>query len=267
MNKRYLCSEFLKRPHHQKEPSENQSLKHSPLEEHKPHIDNLYFKAFRAVDDRSACMKFIEGHTHVLEIFGITQITSAKIDWVLNPNVYVILVSAEENGKALAGCRIHVADGRTPLPIESAVGEMDNRIYTMVEERIANGTGEFCGLWNSWEIAGLGIGSVFLGRISIAISTLLNLSTMFGLCAPATYRNSIRGGFRVISEIGINGKFYYPKENLTATALLIDDTVGLGVTHPDEIPNIMQLREKKQQVIEFIGTNNLPIKLHIDLQL
>lgn len=237
------------------------------MEEHKPHIDNLYFKAFRAVDDRSACMKFIEGHTHVLEIFGITQITSAKIDWVLNPNVYVILVSAEENGKALAGCRIHVADGRTPLPIESAVGEMDNRIYTMVEERIANGTGEFCGLWNSWEIAGLGIGSVFLGRISIAISTLLNLSTMFGLCAPATYRNSIRGGFRVISEIGINGKFYYPKENLTATALLIDDTVGLGVTHPDEIPNIMQLREKKQQVIEFTGTNNLPIKLHIDLQL
>jgi hypothetical protein len=237
------------------------------LEELRPHIDNLHFRAFRAVDDRAACMKFIEGHTHVLEIFGITQITSAKIDWVLNPNVYVILVSAEEGGKALAGCRVHIADGKTPLPIESAVGAMDERIYTMVSERIANGTGEFCGLWNSWEIAGLGIGSVFLGRISIAISTLLNLTTLFGLCAPATYRNSIRGGFRVINEIGINGKFYYPEEKLTATALLIEDTIGLGATHPDEIPNIMQLREKHQQTIEFIGSNGLPIHLHINLEL
>lgn len=237
------------------------------MEEHKPHIDNLYFKAFRAIDDRAACMKFIEGHTHVLEIYGITQITSAKIDWVLNPNVYVIIVSAEEGGKALAGCRVHVADGKTPLPIETAVGDMDSRIYTMVEERRAKGTGEFCGLWNSWEIAGMGIGSVFLGRISIAISTLLNLDTMFGLCAPATYRNSIRGGFRVINEIGINGKFYYPKENLTATALLIDDTHGLGNTHPDEIPNILQLREKKKQNIEFVGSNGLAINLNIDLSL
>lgn len=237
------------------------------MEELRPHIENLHFRAFRAVDDRSACMKFIEGHTHVLEIFGITQITSAKIDWVLNPNVYVILVSAEEGGKALAGCRVHIADGKTPLPIESAVGAMDERIYTMVSERISAGTGEFCGLWNSWEIAGLGIGSVFLGRISIAISSLLNLTTLFGLCAPATYRNSIRGGFRVISEIGINGKFYYPEEKLTATALLIEDTVGLGATHPDEIPNIMQLREKHQQTIEFIGTNGLPINLHINLEL
>ena len=80
------------------------------MEEAKTTIENLYFRAFRAVDDRAACMKFIEGHTHVLEIFGITEITSAKIDWVLNPDVYVILVSAEKDGKALAGGRIHKAN-------------------------------------------------------------------------------------------------------------------------------------------------------------
>ncbi len=237
------------------------------MDEHKPQIENLYFRAFRAVDDRSACMKFIEGHTHVLEIFGITQITSAKIDWVLNPNVYVVIASAEPNGKALAGCRIHIADGKTPLPIETAVGSMDERIYTMVADRIADGTGEFCGLWNSWEIAGLGIGSVFLGRISIAISTLLNLKSLFGLCAPATYRNSIRGGFRVINEIGINGKFYYPEEKLTATALLIEDTEKLDLTHPDEIPNIMQIRGSRQNTIEFISSNGQKVNLHINLEI
>ena len=95
------------------------------MEESKPHIDDLYFKAFRAVDDRAACMKFIEGHTHVLEVFGITQITSAKIDWVLNPDVYVILVTAEEGGIAMAGGRIHQANRKNALPIEDAVGDMD----------------------------------------------------------------------------------------------------------------------------------------------
>ena len=61
----------------------------------------------------------------------------------------------------------------------------------------------------------------------LAYADLINLDTLFGLCAPATYRNSIRGGFRVISEIGINGKFYYPKEDLTATSILVDDIKNL----------------------------------------
>jgi hypothetical protein len=237
------------------------------LEDLKPHIENLYFRSFRAVDDRAACMKFIEGHTHVLEIFGITQITSAKIDWVLNPNVYVILVSAEENGKALAGSRIHVADGKTPLPIEDAVGEMDSRIYSMVEERRAAGTGEFCGLWNSWEIAGLGIGSMQLSIACVAYAGLINLNTLFGLCAPATYRNSIRGGFRVIKEIGINGKFYYPKEDLTATSILIDDIENLQLTYDDVKADIMTLRNNPISTRQIPSKTGEMINLHFDLTL
>ena len=237
------------------------------MEETKPHIDNLYFKAFRAVDDRASCMKFIEGHTHVLEIFGITQITSAKIDWVLNPNVYVILVSAEKDGKALAGSRIHVADGKTPLPVEFAVGEMDNRIYQMVEERTPAGTGEFCGLWNSWEIAGLGIGSMQLSIASVAFAGLIKLETLFGLCAPATYRNSIRGGFRVINEIRINGKIYYPKEDLTATSILIDDVENLPLTYEEVRNDIMKLRENPISTHQMASKTGEMVNLHYDLTL
>lgn len=235
------------------------------MEEHKPHIDNLYFKAFRAVDDRALCMKFIEGHTHVLEIFGITKITSAKIDWVLNPNVYVILVSAEEDGRALAGSRIHVADGKTLLPIEDAVGDLDERIFTMVEERRIDGTGELCGLWNSWEIAGLGIGSMQLSIACVAYAGLIKLNTLFGLCAPATYRNSIRGGFRVIKEIGINGKFYYPKEDLTATSILIDDIENLPLTYDDVKEDIMTLRNNPISSRQILSKTGEVINLHFDL--
>lgn len=237
------------------------------MEELKPHIDNLYFKAFRAVDDRASCMKFIEGHTHVLEVFGITQITSAKIDWVLNPDVFVIMVTAEEGGKALAGGRIHQANRKNPLPIEDAVGYMDERIYTMVEERTDAGTGELCGLWNSWEIAGLGIGSMHLSTACVAYADLINLSTLFGLCAPATYRNSIRGGFRVINEIGINGKFYYPKEDLTATSILVDDIKNLPLTHEPERSIAMNMRANHQSTQQISSKTGETINLHFDLRL
>ena len=237
------------------------------MEEPKPHIDDLYFKAFRAVNDRTACMKFIEGHTHVLEVFGITQITSAKIDWVLNPDVYVILVTAEEGGTALAGGRIHQANRKNALPIEDAVGDMDDRIYQMVEERTDAGTGELCGLWNSWEIAGLGIGSMHLSTACVAFADLLNLSTLFGLCAPATYRNSIRGGFRVINEIGIDGKFYYPKEDLTATSILIDDVKNLPLTQEPERSIAMSMRANGIANQQMQTKTGEVINLHFDLKI
>lgn len=237
------------------------------MEEPKPHIDDLYFKAFRAVNDRTACMKFIEGHTHVLEVFGITQITSAKIDWVLNPDVYVILVTAEEGGTALAGGRIHQANRKNALPIEDAVGDMDDRIYQMVEERTDAGTGELCGLWNSWEIAGLGIGSMHLSTACVAFADLLNLSTLFGLCAPATYRNSIRGGFRVINEIGIDGKFYYPKEDLTATSILIDDVKNLPLTQEPERSIAMSMRTNGIANQQMQTKTGEVINLHFDLKI
>ena len=234
------------------------------METNKPNIEKLYFKIFRAVDNRSDCMKFIEGHTHVLEVFGITQITSAKIDWVLNPDVYVVLVSEHENGPALGGGRIHVANNKNPLPIEDAVGEMDERIYSMVKNDTERGTGEFCALWNSWEIAGLGIGSIYLGRIFIALAYRLGLKTLYGLCAPATYRNSLRVGFRVLNEIGINGKFYYPKEKLTATSLIIEDLENLPSAVEEERNEIFSLRNEKTYKKTILSSKNTSIELNTD---
>ena len=202
----------------------NQPKKYYQLEEHKPNIENLYFRAFRAVDDRAACMKFVEGHTHVLEIFGITQITSAKIDWVLNPDVYVILVTSEKDGRALAGGRVHKANRKNPLPIEDAVGYMDDRIYQMVEERTDAGTAELAGLWNSWEIAGLGIGSMQLGTACVAYSDLLNLTTLFGLCAP-DFPNQLSNRAQLKESRGTMHQLY----SLMMLHLYVYDTLGLKI--------------------------------------
>jgi len=143
---------------------------------------------------------------------------------------------------------------------------MDSRIYDMVADRVANGTGELCGVWNSWEIAGLGIGSWVLSQITVALSSLIGLQSLFGLTAPATYRNAVRGGFRVVKEIGINGKFYYPKEDLTATVVLNDELDTLPTATQESHDFVMALRKDPKQTIAMPNkTNDGFIDMHIDI--
>lgn len=212
------------------------------MEELNPEIKNIKFTAFRAIDNRDACMQFIDGHRRVLEIFGITQITSAKADWILNPDVYVMLVTDADSGKALGGGRVHRANRINRLPIEEAVGYMDDKIYQMVDDHTDAGTGEVAGVWNSFEIAGLGIGSSHLSTACVAYAQFMNLTSLFGLAAPATYRNVIRGGFQVVKELGLDGKFYYPKDNMTATVMFNHDIVNLPLTLEPEKGTILDMR-------------------------
>ncbi|MDQ8004145.1 MAG: hypothetical protein REI64_05040 [Pedobacter sp.] len=235
------------------------------MEEHNSNIKHIKFTAFRAVEDRDACMQFVDGHRRVLEIFGITQITSARADWVLNPDVYVMLVTDADTGKALGGGRVHRANRINALPIEEAVGYMDEKIYKMVDDHTDAGTGEVAGVWNSFEIAGLGIGSNHLSTACVAYAKFINLTTLFGLAAPATYRNVVRGGFQVVKELGNDGKFYYPKDDMTATVMFNHDIVNLPLTTEPEKTNILDMRRDIISKKNIISKQNEKITLLFDL--
>ncbi len=204
-------------------------------------------KAFRAPDDTAACQKFVDGHMKVLKIYGITMITSANIEWFEDPDTYVILVESEDGEKVYGGARVQVAGGKYELPIEKAVKDMDDSVHETVRQYAERGTAEFCGLWNSREVAGYGIGSMYLGRAAVAITQQLKLTTLFGLCAPATVKNSARVGFEIATFLGNNGTFYYPKEDLIATAVIINDTETLLTAEPEERDIIFDLRKKPVQ--------------------
>lgn len=209
------------------------------------------FRAFKATEDEASCFKFIEGHRRVLEIFGITMITSAKHEWVYHDNTYVIIVESLEDGRALGGARIQIADDQLPLPIEDAIGKLDENIYRQLEKRKLLKTGELCGLWNSKEIAGFGVGSIFLIRAAVAMAYSLDLHSLFALCAPATVRGGKKTGFDINIELGKNGQFYYPKLDLIATAVIIDNLRTLEKAEPlirdlvfDLIDHPIQLRKE-----------------------
>src|ERR1700740_927030 len=131
----------------------------------------IRIRAFRATDDPETCRKFIAGHRKVLSIYGIENITTNTDDWMFNPSIFVIVVETLDGEKLYGGARIQAADGIHPLPIEEATGKMDPRIYGIVREHAKNGAAELSGLWNSKEVAGLGIGSLFPSRVAMAMAT------------------------------------------------------------------------------------------------
>ncbi len=218
----------------------------------------IRIRVFRATDDPDTCLKFIEGHRRVLSIYGIENITTNTDDWMFRRSIFVIVVETMDGKKLYGGARIQISDGIHPLPIEEATGKMDPKIYEIVRGRARNGAAELSGLWNSKEVAGFGIGSLFPSRVAVALATQIGINTFFTLCSPTTVRFKDWMGGKILTEVGNNGTFYYPKIDLLATALYSEDIVELPITHPREKEKIMYLR----QYPEHTAKEKSPFKNH-----
>lgn len=226
----------------------------------------IRIRAFRATDDPVSCEKFIDGHRKVLEHHGVTMVTSSNNEWALNPAVFVVVVEDLEGDKLFGGARVHAADGKKLLPIELATREMDPKILEVVKKHTPAGTGELCGLWNSIEVAGIGIGSLFSSKAAVVIAEQIGLTTMFSLCSPATVRFNQYIGSKILTSVGNNGTFYYPKLDLLATAVFLEDAITLKDAHPDERQKMLDLRENLSQVIlETSPNKKVEVEVHYDL--
>jgi hypothetical protein len=209
-------------------------------------VHSFRIKIFRAIDDEDSCERFMEGHMNVLKIYGITEITTANKSWFYNPDSYVLLAETLDGQKVVGGIRVHVAGGTQPLPIEDAISELDNSIHDRVKTKAIKGTGELCGLWNSREVAGMGI-SKLLMRAGISVTTQIKLSSLFALCAPVTVPMVGKVGFVVEKSLGKEGTFYYPKSDLIATAVMIHDLIILDNAENHERQVIFELRKNPRQ--------------------
>lgn len=223
-------------------------------------------RAFRAIDDPESSQRFIDGHRKVLEVHGVKKVTSSNNEWALNPAVFVIIVESLDKQKVYGGARVHAVGGTQSLPIEDATGFMDSKIYDIVREKSIDGTGELCGLWNSLEVAGLGIGSFFATRAGAVITEQIGIKSLFALCAPYTVRWAERVGCRIIKEIGNEGTFYYPKLDLLATAVLLENTETLEHARLSEQKKIRELREVPQIVtMEMSPGKRIEVEVEYDL--
>ncbi|MFI5137061.1 MAG: hypothetical protein ACHQIM_04485 [Sphingobacteriales bacterium] len=223
-------------------------------------------RAFRAIDEPEVCEQFIEGHTRVLTSIGVTKVTSNKNEWVKNPAAFVIIVESLDGEKIYGGARVHVAGGSEPLPIEQATGAMDHRIFDLVWRYTRNGAGEICGLWNSREIAGYGIGSIFLTRAAVAISTQIGLKSLFALCASYTVKMAEMVGYHIETSIGNNGTFYYPKIDLLATTMILEDVDTLCAADAGERNAIFKLRNELN-IVRLEQLRKKTIEIHYEIEI
>jgi hypothetical protein len=223
-------------------------------------------RAFRAIDDPESCKLFLEGHAYVLTSIGVSKVTSSNDEWTRNPAAFVLIVESLDRTKVYGGARIHVAGGTQPLPIEQATGIMDESVFDLVYQYAQKGTGEICGLWNSREIAGFGIGSIFLTRSAVVIAEQIKLNSLFALCAPYTVKLAESVGYMVDYRIGNKGTFYYPKLDLLATTMILEDMDELKSATKEHATVIKQLRSQRSQVrIEEL--RNKQIEIHYELQI
>lgn len=223
-------------------------------------------RAFRAIDDPETCQKFIDGHLAVLESVGVKKVTSANNDWMHNPAAFPIVVESLDRSKVYGGARIHCADGKTSLPLEDAAGYMDNKIYKVVKELAKDGTGELCGLWNSVEVSGLGVGAFIATRAGVAMCTQLGIKTLFALCAPYTVSFAKKVGCIIYRDVGNDGTFYYPKLDLLATVVLLPDLDTLQMADSSDREKMFSLRtDPMLQTTEFVTKKNVEIEMEYDL--
>ena len=224
-------------------------------------------RAYRAIDDPQTCELFVEGHTHVLTSIGVTKVTSSKHEWLSDPAVFVLVVESLDGKQVYGGARVHVSGGKEPLPIEQATGSLDSTIYDLVWNYAQNGgTGEICGLWNSREIAGFGIGSIFLTRAAVAISTQIGLNSLFALCAPYTVKMAEAVGYEIETSIGNAGTFYYPKLDLVATTMLLKDLNGLSKAEEEDREAIFKIRDNKN-IIRVEELRRKQITIHYETEI
>ncbi len=205
-------------------------------------------KAYSAPQDVETSLRYVDGHRKVLESYGVKQVSSAKVDWLHDPDTFVIIVESEDGEKIYGGGRLQLRTTEMKLPMEYGIAKIDTSIYQYMEQFENSRTAEFCGLFNSKEVAGYGIGSIILGRIGVAIATQINVSNLLALCSPPTLRNCTRIGFEIIRDLGKNGTFYYPKEGLIATAIIVKDVQNLPFAKEEERQRIFDLRENPEQI-------------------
>jgi hypothetical protein len=199
----------------------------SKLRESKP-IDEVVLKILRASEDVVLCQAMVEGHKRVLHAYGIKNISSFNTDWFGRDDVILIVAMSADGNKMLAGTRLQSGDNPEDFPLYQAVGHMDEGLKPWLSNLLKDGTMELNGMWNSIELAGMGLGVEWMVQSAMASMSLLDLRNILALTSPVTRKMRDKMGWSIKDQFGDDGYFKYPNDKLLAS---IEQFV-----FPDDLP-------------------------------
>ena len=178
---------------------------------------------FRADQHADICHELVDGHQAVLQAYGIKKLTTFNRDWIGNPNVIVIAALGQGTGvdsrsrRVLGGARMHGVQTVDQLPLMKAIGGQDPQLGGHMERYVEEGAFELGGMWNSIEMAGMGVEATFLIQAAMATLTMVGGRHLFALTSPVTRRMQKPLAFFTEEGIGDDGYFTYPTPKLRAT--------------------------------------------------
>lgn len=211
----------------------------------------IKIRIYKATNNQNACERFAEGHSRVLESYGIKQVTSSSKDWFKDNGVYLMMVESINGETIYGGTRIHIKNNTHLLPIESAIKDNAPQIHELVKSNYGKYCGELCGLWNDKIMSGSGLSALLIkagvAKAGIFAYENLNLKSLYTLSAPWTIGMVQNLGFEIEESIGNKGKFEYPTPDLIATVLVLKDIKTLKKANYKERNDIFSLRKNPTQ--------------------
>jgi len=214
----------------------------------KERISVFSIRSFKPEKDKSSSERFAQGHLEVLNAFGF-KLSSASESWMHDPKTFGILIESPENHRVYGGARVHLNNGKNPLPVIAAIDREAPEIADYIKSHDNIVLGELCGLWNSMSIAGMGVGSVFSIRAAIALAGMIGVDSMIALCSVHSYRMAHKYGFNLVETVGTGGEIPYAGAKQIARLTIQKDIKNLPGADPEELRIIQNLREQPLQTI------------------
>ncbi|MBL8003431.1 MAG: hypothetical protein JNL05_15865 [Flavobacteriales bacterium] len=203
-------------------------------------IEKVTIRAFRAVDDRETCIRFLMEQIRVLEDIGVSSVIKPDVSWCTDPDVIVVIAEHQLLG-VVAGIRLHVAGSDKTLPMEQPVSKFDPNISHLLKDLQMGRTGEVAGLWNAHRFAGRGVPFLLFQSV-VAIASQLRVESLVTFVAEYVAPYAAQCGFRMMHELAEGGNFVYPVPSIHTHAMVLDDPMALSNAQDDVRRRILGLR-------------------------
>lgn len=207
--------------------------------------EQLTIRAFRAVDDRERCVRFLLEHIRVLEDIGVISVIKPDISWCIDPNVIVVVAEHPRLGM-VAGIRLHVARPGMILPMESSMKDLDPNISAKLSALTRSGTAEVAGLWNAHRFSGRGVPMLLMGSV-VSLANQMGVKSLVTFIAEYVAPYARKCGFVMMSDLAFGGDFVYPVPSIRTHAMVLPDAVSLSTAMPQDRQRLMSLRLRPSQ--------------------
>lgn len=226
-------------------------------------MEHIRIRAFRAVDDRESCIRYVYEHSRLLEEIGVSNALLHDDRWCTDDRTVMVLAEHETLG-IVGGLRLQQPAPERRLPVHIALGTHHHGIDELVENA-RPGMAELCGLWNARRFAGRGVPWI-MTSVAVAAAPRAGVHQILCLAADYTMKYPLMNGFRVVSHVGRNGGFSYPIPGYTAYLLCHPDTSAMVAGDSTHFRRLNDLH-MNTGITRLEVTNKVPLLVTYDLDM